>query len=117
MFGAIFDSGCIYWQTSCNRRGNCWVYDNSQLSQRALILAILGIGTNFIFSLFSWLFYPKQFATEPASHKEASPKREMELHDQVVLTGSGEGSGDMKRMSVTRTDSQCSENVLLDSEM
>ena len=64
IFGAIFDSACVYWQYECSRRGNCWTYNNSNLSQRALSLALLGIGANFILSFLSWIFYPKKTASE-----------------------------------------------------
>lgn len=59
MFGAIFDSACIYWQYECDRRGNCWVYDNTALSVRAVALAISGVFLNFVFSFLCWLAYPK----------------------------------------------------------
>lgn len=59
IFGAIFDSACIYWQYECNRRGNCWVYDNTQLSHRAVALAIAGVVANFLFSFLCWVAYPR----------------------------------------------------------
>ena len=59
IFGAIFDSACIYWQYECNRRGNCWVYDNTELSRRAVVLAIVGVAGNFIFSFLCWIAYPR----------------------------------------------------------
>ena len=64
VFGAVFDSACLYWQYDCNQRGNCWVYNNKQLGERALILALLGIGTNLVFSFLSWYSYPKKSVME-----------------------------------------------------
>ena len=68
VFGAIFDAACVYWQFECNQRGNCWVYDNSKLSQGVLLLAMLGIGANFILSFLSWIVYPKKTASEQFNH-------------------------------------------------
>ena len=59
MFGVIFDSTCLFWQFDCGRRGNCWVYNNTALSYRALALSLSGAMLNLIFSFFSWLTYPK----------------------------------------------------------
>lgn len=58
LFGVIFDSSCVYWQFECNRRGNCWVYNNHLISIRAFFLTITGIAINTIFMFLSWLFYP-----------------------------------------------------------
>ena len=58
VFGAIIDSGCIYWQFECGRRGNCWVYDTSVLGIRGLSLSLSGIFLNVILCIFCWLFYP-----------------------------------------------------------
>lgn len=57
-FGAAIDSGCIYWQYECNRRGNCWVYDNHLLGYRAFAIAISGLTLTAIFYVLSWVFYP-----------------------------------------------------------
>ena len=57
-FGAVIDSGCIYWQYECNRRGNCWVYNNSILGIRAFCIAISGLILNLVFSVLCWIFYP-----------------------------------------------------------
>lgn len=73
VFGGIFDSVCIYWQYQCNRRGNCWLYNNVHLSERAVTVAMLGIGVNFIFSVLSWLCYPKETALEKTKNKVDVP--------------------------------------------
>ena len=36
IFGALFDSACLYWQNECGLQGNCWVYDNDRLSRSVL---------------------------------------------------------------------------------
>lgn len=48
IFGAIFDSTCVVWQTDeeGTRNGSCWIYDADKLSWRMLILSeFLMIGT------------------------------------------------------------------------
>lgn len=85
IFGAIFDTACIYWQYECSQRGNCWVYNNIHLSQRAVSLAVLGIGTNFLFSLLSWLFYPKQNAESKSLYVGASLQSDAELDNHPLI--------------------------------
>ncbi len=106
LFGLIFDSTCIYWQYGCAGRGNCWVYENNHLSQRALSLALLGIGVNFIFSFLSWLVYPKNpINTQPLSNiEEENDSLEMESKSRPT-----------SRSVTTRMDSHCSEDILLES--
>ena len=59
VFGAIIDSACLFWQFDCDRRGNCWVYDNETLGNRAMALALCGVAFNFFFSVLTWVAYPK----------------------------------------------------------
>ena len=59
LFGAIFDSTCHFWQHECGRRGNCWVYNNTALSQRAVVLAALAMAGYFTCVFLCWLFYPR----------------------------------------------------------
>ncbi len=61
------------------------MYNNTRLSQRAVSLAMLGIGTNFLFSLLSWLFYPKQNAKDKSSHVGASLESETELDEHPLV--------------------------------
>jgi MFS family permease len=126
IFGALFDSVCIYWQFECNRRGNCWVYDNTHLSERAVALAVSGIAANFIFSFFSWLFYPKTVASDPDRAKDlvGVPSGIFDSLSDHGDDSSGEstpsgtsGIRPTKRSSSQRMDSHCSADVLLDSEM
>lgn len=28
VFGYIFDKSCLLWGKTCNKQGNCWLYDN-----------------------------------------------------------------------------------------
>ncbi len=30
IFGAITDSACLIWEKTCNKRGNCWIYDQNK---------------------------------------------------------------------------------------
>ena len=68
IFGAIFDSACVYWQYECGKRGNCWVYDNDNLSLRAFAMGFTGLGLNVVLSFTAWAFYP----SSGLSHDDAS---------------------------------------------
>ena len=59
VFGAIIDSACLFWQFDCDHRGNCWVYNNEALGNRAMALALCGVAFNFSFSVLAWAAYPK----------------------------------------------------------
>ena len=74
-FGAIIDSGCIYWQYECNRRGNCWVYDNRVLSYRAFAVVVSGLTLNMISRALSWIFYPGYFILDILSSHELQCKQ------------------------------------------
>jgi len=39
--GVIFDTTCEVWQETCNGSGSCWVYDNSSLGIRLVILCVV----------------------------------------------------------------------------
>ena len=40
VMGALFDASCEFWQHQCGDKGNCWVYNNIDLS--AWIIVLLG---------------------------------------------------------------------------
>lgn len=120
VFGVIFDSTCLFWQFDCDRRGNCWVYDNLQLSNRALALALSGVILNFIFSFLSWLVYPK---TKKEKKKSTSETIDDQKNGETASVASSDSytiegpmNRPMKRTSVMgRMESYCSEDILLDS--
>ena len=74
LFGVVFDSSCLFWQEDCGRRGNCWVYDNSSLSIRALILAVGGMLAYVVFVFLCWLVYPRQPKTSKKKAKTSKKK-------------------------------------------
>ncbi len=105
----MFDSACIYFRLDlpCQLVGNCWVYNNFQLSWSILAAALISIGANFIFSFLSWLFYPKQNVSgkgamadqgafpltnktdvgeEVLPEKEASPPAKEEQSEMIAAT-------------------------------
>ena len=105
------------------------MYDNTDLSVRAVSLTMLGIGTNFVFSLLSWLFYPKQnpksksYVTLSETELEDSAGNAIELSDNVTKKSpeSGTELEDPAENSIELSNwdsisSQGSENVL-DSEL
>lgn len=119
VFGVIFDSTCLFWQFDCDRRGNCWVYDNLQLSNRALALALSGVILNFIFSFLSWLVYPKTKKEKKSVSENPDDQNKGEtasVASSDSYTIEGPMSRPMKRTSVMgRMESHCSEDILLDS--
>ena len=81
-FGAAIDSGCIYWQYECNRRGNCWVYENSLLGVRALAISISGLVLNVLFCILCWIFYP------PMNCKSNTQDKKENIDDDAKETSS-----------------------------
>ena len=78
VFGAIFDSTCVYFHSECGNQANCWVYNNHLLSIRAIVLAALGLTANLLFSFLTWFLYPKQ---HPGA--QTKPVRYIDLVDQA----------------------------------
>jgi hypothetical protein len=79
VFGVIIDSACLFWQFDCDRRGNCWVYNNIALGNRAMALALCGVAFNFSFSLLTWVAYPKgktELDHEVSNNKSEDPTEE-----------------------------------------
>ena len=81
VFGVIIDSACLFWQFDCDRRGNCWVYNNTALGNRAMALALCGVAFNFSFSLLTWVAYPKS-KTE-LNHKENNDKSDDPAEEEM----------------------------------
>ena len=67
IFGAVVDSTCLFWQHECGQRGNCWVYDRSTLSTRAIVLATGTILPYVVFIILCWFVYPQKKAKEKNS--------------------------------------------------
>lgn len=110
VFGVIFDSTCLFWQFDCDRRGNCWVYDNIALSNRALGLALSGVALNFLFTCLSWLLYPKSKAD---TSEKADDVKKGEDSASVASTDSHSIEGPAKHVSTSsHLESHCNEDVL-----
>ena len=101
------------------------MYNNTFLSQRAVILAMLGIAANFVFSFLSWFFYPKQTTTHAPTDLDSPDVDDLGAATSLDLTHQSakfmadtvDGHGSPRQRSTRRLDSHCSEDVLLDSEM
>ncbi len=81
LFGGLFDSACIYWQDECGRRGNCWVYENTDLSERALSVGVIGVFFNFLFSFLCWLVYPRKNEVETQERGKEEETSEISLSE------------------------------------
>ena len=88
IFGVIIDSACLFWQFDCDHRGNCWVYNNETLGNRAMALALCGVASNFSFSLLTWVVYPKSKTELEAENKSDNPAEEEmnTLHSEATQT-------------------------------
>lgn len=81
IYGALFDTSCLYWQDQCGSRGNCWVYDNNLLSYRLLSLPLAGMVLTSLCTLLAWRLYPSPLTiaarsdttTASPTHIEKSP--------------------------------------------
>ena len=100
VFGVIFDAACIYFRfdVPCNERGNCWVYDTHQLSWSITAVVLLGVFLKCVFSLFTWLTYPKQNAEEKGS--EGQLQAAVELTANEIPQGEVEGKTRPKLESI-----------------
>ena len=90
------------------------MYDNTALSTRAIILAVLATVINVVFSFFCWLVYPRQDLGGGGSgeEKEATISVRAEGEEEE----SEEGSGDMQQETsvIARMESHHSRSELLD---
>ena len=79
IYGALFDTSCLYWQEQCGARGNCWVYDNTQLSFRLLSLPCAGMVLTSLFTLLAWKLYPAASSVANVPEVGGGTRGEMEL--------------------------------------
>lgn len=51
IYGKIFDSTCIVWNKTCDKRGNCWLYDTNRLRTifHTVSIVLIAIGSIFDF--------------------------------------------------------------------
>lgn len=74
IMGSIVDSSCLIWDTECNQRGNCWLYDSDRFrivmhlfTGALMFLSILGDIIVFIYSKGLKLY--------------DEPEEDLEMHD------------------------------------
>ncbi len=72
IFGVIFDFSCEYWQFECGSIGNCWVYNNSQITTRVFFFSSMGIVLSFCSQLLCWIFYPPVTCKKVASSSDST---------------------------------------------
>lgn len=71
--GALFDVSCVYWQEECGDRGNCWVYENYDLSLRMFGVFIGVRIVSLLFAFCTWKFYDVTLC----SHSQMTDEKEM----------------------------------------
>ena len=113
IFGALFDDACRKWQEDCGRRGNCWVYDNDRLSLTALGLAVPCLIVATIFFFLAWLTYPKS-ATNESKKLESKEGNDQNIDKpRLMKFMASHHRSPAHRSRGDRTESTCSEDVLL----
>lgn len=60
IFGLLFDDSCLLWQEECGLRGNCWIYDRSQLSYNVISLGFPTYFLGFVFFFLAWLTFSEK---------------------------------------------------------
>ena len=98
LFGVLIDSGCVYWQTECGRRANCWVYDNKLLAVRAYIFTTVGVVVCVVATILSWVFYPpvtknpcKSVDEDEKEAKEPTSSNAIQLDKKLTTEGEDVG--------------------------
>lgn len=79
VMGALFDASCEFWQEQCGDRGNCWVYQNEDLSLRIFGVVSSARVLSVIFAICTYLF----FDVTLCNHSETEKSRE--IHDEITM--------------------------------
>ena len=74
IFGALFDASCVYWQEECGNRGNCWVYDNEDMSLRSFCVSMGVRIVSVLFALCAWILYDVTLCNRSQVSDEAEMK-------------------------------------------
>ncbi|XP_072022242.1 solute carrier organic anion transporter family member 5A1-like [Amphiura filiformis] len=68
LYGALIDTSCILWQTICDTRGSCWVYDIEQFRHVFGMTTTLILAVQFAFFVLIWIFL--KFSDDASSNKQ-----------------------------------------------
>ena len=83
--GVLFDSSCVYWQEECGDRGNCWVYNNNDLSLQIFGL-MLGVRIlSGIFAVCTWLFFDVTLCSHKTIEIEHSKENGIEMVSSLSM--------------------------------
>jgi len=77
LVGALFDSSCLYWQEECRNRGNCWVYDNDDLSLRMFGMTLGVRVLSLIFAFCAWIFFDVTFCNRDKVQEQVKHGEEL----------------------------------------
>ena len=111
LFGVIFDSVCVYWQYECGRRGNCWVYDNHNLSLRAFAIAFAGMAANVALSFLSWIFYPTGGTKEVSSSSSGVEEKSLGSDKEIDKNPLNELSSNVLEVSQNGVQISSADNM------
>ena len=103
LFGALFDTSCVYWQDDCGKRGNCWVYDNTSLANLAFNLGTVALTIALVFYIATWLTYPKRELHKSPQH----PIKEVLPGADVQERSTGENPDDLGENATNKGEKRC----------
>lgn len=73
--GAIFDASCLFWENSCNTRGNCWLYDSKKLSTGVTGFTIPVMAIVAVLFLLSCVTFKKETGLDSAHDNNRDKKK------------------------------------------
>ncbi|KAG9509470.1 Solute carrier organic anion transporter family member 74D [Fragariocoptes setiger] len=111
IYGYIFDSNCKVWSKTCNKRGNCWVYDSDRLRIvfHSVSIALVAIGS--MFDIVMIFLSPRLKDIYGEQEKQAVNERLMvsgtdENRDNADTTASGRTSAKSTTQGTRRDSSR-----------
>ncbi|XP_076441739.1 solute carrier organic anion transporter family member 4A1-like [Babylonia areolata] len=100
--GAVLDTSCILWQSTCNGKGNCWVYDSYDMGLRLFLLWVVVKVTSIILLLTAYAIYKKKGNPVVEANEAASDSRQFESGPESSSGGGGgSGEGGLKQPEVS----------------
>ncbi|CAG2109480.1 unnamed protein product, partial [Medioppia subpectinata] len=106
IFGAITDSACLVWESTCGKRGNCWLYDQDKFRYY-----LHGVAFGFMFMgamvdlviifMANWI---KNFYDEPTTDDGS------DCHSTGIAVGVGSDDNDQNNSENNEFERQDSDN-------
>ncbi|XP_071493576.1 solute carrier organic anion transporter family member 4A1-like, partial [Diadema antillarum] len=89
VFGALIDSSCLLWETSCDGTGNCWLYDNGLFARSFLVLCVGVDVIAILFLIVALVSYKRPTASQvDSTEAEFASMDELDTMDVANSAGS-----------------------------